>query len=56
MTETDPILREARTKLLAILGDEQLTEQVIEIVKRAKKQTEKGERAPQWREDGKVFY
>ncbi len=36
-TETDPILREIRTGLLAIFGDEQLIDEVMKIVKKAKR-------------------
>ncbi len=56
LTEKDPILREARTRLLAIFGDEKLVDQVMSIVRRAKRQTEIAERVPQWREGGEVFY
>jgi hypothetical protein len=56
LTDTDPFSKEARAKLLAILGDEHLTDEVMKIVKKAKRRTERAERAPQWREEGKVFY
>ncbi len=56
MSEWDPVSREARAKLLLILGDERLTDEVMKIVRKAMRQTERRERAPQWREDGKFFY
>ena len=56
MSERDPFSREARAKLLVILGDERLTDEVMKIVRRAVRQAERRERAPQWRERGKFFY
>ncbi len=56
VSEWDPLLKETRAKLLTILGDERLTDEVLKIVRRAVRQAERRERAPQWREKGKFFY
>ncbi len=56
MSERDPFSKEARAKLLAILGDERLTDEVMRIVRKAMRQTERKERALPWRERGKAFY
>ncbi len=56
VSERDPLSKEARANLLVILGDARLTDEVMKIVRKAMRQTERRERAPQWREDGKFFY
>ncbi len=56
LSQPNPFLREARAKLLEILGDEHLTDEVLKIVIRAMRETERRERVAQWREGGKIFY
>ncbi len=56
MSEWDPVARETRAKLLTILGDERLMDEVMKIVQRAMREKERRERVPQWRERGRFFY
>jgi len=45
LPQSNPLLRKARVKLLGILGDEHLTDEVMKIVKRAMQAAERRERA-----------